>query len=83
MGGTFSTYGGQGGAYRGLVGTLWGKTPLQIPRCRWKDNIKMNPIEIQWHNVNWINLAWGTYKLHDLLNINEPFGSINCRVQPN
>jgi hypothetical protein len=29
-------------AYRILVGKLEGERPLQRPRCRWVDNIKMN-----------------------------------------
>jgi len=69
MGGTCSTYGRQGGANMVLVGKLWGKRPLQIPRCRWEDNFKINPKRIQRGSVNWINLVWGRYKLHDLLNM--------------
>ena len=29
-------------------------------RCRWEDNIKMDPKEIQWDSINWINLAGST-----------------------
>jgi hypothetical protein len=29
-------------AYSILVGKLEGKTPLEKPRCRWVDNIKMD-----------------------------------------
>jgi hypothetical protein len=34
------------GIYRVLVGKPEGKKPLGIPRCRWKDNIKMNLKEV-------------------------------------
>jgi hypothetical protein len=30
------------GVYRALVGKPEGKSPLGRPRCRWKDNIKMD-----------------------------------------
>jgi hypothetical protein len=66
--------GNRGGVNRVLVGKLWGKRPLQIVRCRWEDNIKMYPKEIQWESINWINLAWSTE--HD----NEPSGSTKYRV---
>jgi hypothetical protein len=38
-------------AYRILVGTLEGKRPLERPRHRWEDNIKMNLREIGWDGV--------------------------------
>jgi hypothetical protein len=69
MGRTCSTYGDRGGAYRVLVGKVWGKTPLQILRCIWEDNMKTNPKEIQWDSVKWINLAFDRYKWHGLLNM--------------
>jgi sorting nexin-29 len=34
------------GAYRVLVGRLEGKRPLERPRCRWEDNIKMDLMKI-------------------------------------
>ena len=49
--------GNRGSVNRVLVGKLWGKRPLQIPRCRWEDNIKMDPKEIQWEGISWINLS--------------------------
>jgi hypothetical protein len=36
----------------GLLGKLEGKWPLGIPRCRWLDNIIINPKE-----MGWIDLA--------------------------
>jgi hypothetical protein len=34
-----------------------GKRPLGRPRCRWVDNIKMDPREMELDGVNWIDLA--------------------------
>jgi hypothetical protein len=33
-------------AYRLLVGRAEGKRPLGRPRCRWVDNIRMDPGEV-------------------------------------
>jgi hypothetical protein len=49
---------GDGGyVYRILVGRLEGKRPLEIHRCRWEDNIKMDLREIGIDGANWIQLA--------------------------
>jgi hypothetical protein len=34
-----------------------GKRPLGKPRLRWGDDIKMNPREIEWGVMDWIDLA--------------------------
>jgi hypothetical protein len=44
-------------AYNRLVGKPAGKSPLQRPRCRWVDNIKIDLREIGWDCMDWINLA--------------------------
>jgi hypothetical protein len=44
-------------AYRIFVGRPEGKRPLQRPRHRWVDNIKMDLGEIQWDDMDWIYLA--------------------------
>jgi hypothetical protein len=44
-------------AYRILVGKPEGKRPLGRPRCKWVDNIKMDPREIGWDGMDWIDLA--------------------------
>jgi hypothetical protein len=44
------------GAYRILVGRPEGRRPLGLPRCRWKDNIKMNLQEVGWGA--WTGLIW-------------------------
>jgi hypothetical protein len=50
--------------YRVLVGRPEGKRPLERPRRRWEDGIKMDLREIGWGGVEWIHLAqdrdrWG------------------------
>jgi hypothetical protein len=45
------------GAYI-LVGRPEGRRPLRRPRHRWEDNIKMDPREIGFGDVDWIHLAW-------------------------
>ncbi|KAJ4440391.1 hypothetical protein ANN_08532 [Periplaneta americana] len=44
-------------AYRVLVGRPEGKRPLGRPRRRWKDNIKMDLMEVGYDDRDWINLA--------------------------
>jgi hypothetical protein len=43
--------------YRLLVGKLEGKRPLERPRCRWVDNIRMDLGVVGWGDVDWIGLA--------------------------
>jgi hypothetical protein len=45
------------GVYRVLVGRPEGKRPLERPRRRWEDNIKMDLREIGIDVANWIPLA--------------------------
>jgi hypothetical protein len=45
------------GVQRVLVGRPEGKRPLERPRHRWKDNIKMDLTEIGIDGANWIRLA--------------------------
>ena len=33
---------------------------MEETRCRWEDNIKMDPTEIQWDSINWINVEGST-----------------------
>jgi hypothetical protein len=51
-------------AYRILVGKPERTRPLEIPRRRWVDNIKMDLREIGWYGMDWIDVAedrdqWG------------------------
>jgi hypothetical protein len=34
-----------------------GKRPLGRSRCKWKVNIKMDPTEIEWGDIDWIHLG--------------------------
>jgi hypothetical protein len=45
------------GVYRVLVGKPEGKRPLERPRCKWEENIKMDLREIGIDGANWIRLA--------------------------
>jgi hypothetical protein len=57
MGGPCSTNGREEERYRLLVGKPEGKRQLGRPRRRWADNIRMDPGEIGWGDVDWIGLA--------------------------
>jgi hypothetical protein len=39
------------------VGKPEGKRPLERPRRKWVDNIRMDLGEVGWDDVNWIGLA--------------------------
>jgi hypothetical protein len=43
--------------YRVLVEKPEGKRPLERPRRRWKEGIRMDLSEIGWGSVQWIQLA--------------------------
>jgi hypothetical protein len=43
--------------YRALVGKPEGRKPLERPRRRWKDNIRMNLREMGYKCVDWMELA--------------------------
>jgi hypothetical protein len=45
------------GVYRNFVGRPEGKRPLEGPRRRWEDNIKINLREIGTDGANWIQLT--------------------------
>jgi hypothetical protein len=54
--------------YRLLVGKPEGKRQLEIPRCRWIDNIKMGLLETGFGVVDWIGLAQDRYRWSALVN---------------
>jgi hypothetical protein len=62
------------GAYKILVGRPEGRTPLGRPRCRWEDNIKMDPREIGFGSVDWIHLAQDRDSWRALVNTVIAFG---------
>jgi hypothetical protein len=45
------------GAYRVLVGRPEGRRPIERPRRRWEDNIKMDLQEVGWGGMDWIDMA--------------------------
>jgi hypothetical protein len=50
------------GAYRALVGTPEGRRPLERPRRRWEDNIKMDLRELDlgaWTGSIWLRIGTG------------------------
>jgi hypothetical protein len=57
MGSACSTIGAKREAYRTLAGKPEGKKPLEEPRCRWVDTIKMDLREIGWGGMDCIDLA--------------------------
>jgi hypothetical protein len=58
------------GVYRVLVGKPERKRPLERPRRRWVDNIKMYLQEVGCGGMDWINLAQVAFECG-----NEPSGS--------
>jgi hypothetical protein len=49
-----NTHGEKRNPYRVLVRRPEGERPLESPRYRWEDNIKMNLTEIGWGGMDWI-----------------------------
>jgi hypothetical protein len=47
----------KGGVYRDLVGKPEGKRPLERPRSKWEDNIRMDLQEVGYGGMEWIELA--------------------------
>jgi hypothetical protein len=55
-------------AFRLLVGKPEGKRPLERPRRRWVDNIRMDLGEVRWGDVDWIGLAQDKNRWKSLVN---------------
>jgi hypothetical protein len=53
------------GAYRVLVGTPEGKRPLIRPR----ENIKIDPQEVEWGSMDWIDLVQNRERWRALVNV--------------
>jgi hypothetical protein len=64
------------GVYRVLVGKLEGKRPCGRPRHRWEDNINTDLQEVEWRDVEWIDLAQDTDSwleiVHAVMNLRVP-----------
>jgi hypothetical protein len=54
--------------YRLLAGKPEGKSPLGRPRSSWKENIKMDLLEIGLNVVDWIGFAHDRYSWRALVN---------------
>jgi hypothetical protein len=54
--------------YRLLVGKPEGKRPLERPRCKWVDIIRMDLGELGWGDVDWITLAQDRNRWRALVN---------------
>jgi hypothetical protein len=54
--------------YRLLVGKPEGKRQLEKPRRRWRDNIKMDLLEIGLNVVDWIGLSQDRHRWRALVN---------------
>jgi hypothetical protein len=50
------------------VGKPDGKRPLGRPRRRWLDNIRMDRVEVEWGDVDWIGLAQDRDRWRALVN---------------
>jgi hypothetical protein len=64
------------GVYGVLVGRPEGKRPLERPRRRWEDNIKMGLRKIGIDEANWIRLVqdrvqWRTF-VNTVMNLRAP-----------
>jgi hypothetical protein len=55
--------------YKVLVGKLEGKRPLERPRHRWEDNIKMDIQEVGCGGMDWIELAQDRDRWRALVNV--------------
>jgi hypothetical protein len=67
MNGACSTNGEKRNAYRLLVGKPEGRRPLGRPKRRWVDNIRMDLVEVECNDVDWIGLAQDTGKWRALV----------------
>jgi hypothetical protein len=61
-------WGERRGVYRALMGQPEGRRPLERPRLRWEDNIKMDFREVGWEGIDWINLAQDRHRCRALVN---------------
>jgi hypothetical protein len=68
MGGASSTYGERRSVYRDLVGKSEEKILLGRHRRRWEDNIKMDPQEVEFGDMDWIELAQDRDRWRALVN---------------
>jgi hypothetical protein len=78
MGRTCSANGGRG-VYRVLVGKPERRRPIERPRRRWEDNIKMYLQEVGCGDMDWLELAQDRDNWRAVVNVvMKPSGSIKC-----
>jgi hypothetical protein len=68
MGRVCSTHGEKMNARRFSVGKTEGFETSRETYSRWVDKIKMDPREIEWSGMNWINLTQGRDQWRVLVN---------------
>jgi hypothetical protein len=69
MGRACSMLGDKGNAYRVLVGKPEEKKKALVRlKCRWEYNFKMDRREIEWVDMDWINLTQDNDKWRPLVN---------------
>jgi hypothetical protein len=56
------------GMYRVLVGKLEGRRPLERPRRRWEDNMKLHLQEMGCGGMDWIELVHDGDRWRELVN---------------
>jgi hypothetical protein len=55
--------------YKILIRKPEGGRPLGRPKCRWKDNIKINCKEIEWKCSYWVHLVQDRHHWQALMNM--------------
>jgi hypothetical protein len=76
LAGHVARMGKERGAYSVLVDKPEEKRPLERPRCRWEDNIKMDLQEVGCGGMDWIELAHDRNRWRAIVN-----AVLNLRVQ--
>ena len=66
------------GAYRVLVGKLEGRRALDRPRRRWEDNVNTDLRQVEWGDVDWIDLAQDRNRWRAVVNAVMNSVSIKC-----
>jgi hypothetical protein len=57
------------GVYKVTVRKPEGKRPLETPRCRWEDNIKIDLHQVGCAGLDWIDLAQDRDSSQALVNV--------------
>jgi hypothetical protein len=78
MGWSCIAYGGEEIRIQDAVRKIEGKRPLRRPRRRWENTIKMDPPEVGWRIMDWIELAYDREGWRALVN-----AVMNFRVPQN